>query len=115
MMNPDLRIEARFKNARLFNAIVEVCGEAAKQLHAETKGYGVIPYVRTAALVTSVSASEISALLTLRGSPFHRKTGEYTKTAKAVAEGLGKDVAELFPASLYSLDLPQSVVKEVFS
>lgn len=91
-----LRIEHKFKNGTLFNAIMsefQSVPEAAKKI--------------------GVSYPSLLELLTLKKKPVDSRFGEleYTDTAKKIAEYFGQNVVALFPTELYELPTPCSVVE----
>ena len=110
----DLRVESRFKNARLYNALHERFSALAEQ---SRKGYGqgALPILRTASTVIGVPPGTLSRLLSLSESPVFKKTGEYRPVALLIADALDMEPAELFPSSLYALKLPRIVVREFSS
>ena len=104
-MKNDLRVESRFKNALLYNAIKARFGT-----------------IHVFAGVCGVPANTISSLLCLRESPWYSrrlrnldKAGQWKPLAFSIAEALDTSVEELFPNSLYALKLPQVVVREFSS
>ena len=110
----DLRIECRFKNAALYNAMVHACCKLASDLQDLSGGRGQFPLIRATAERSGVYRHIISGLLNLTSSPWGRR-GHPNANAVKLAESLDKPFTELFPASLYALKLPQVIVKEVES
>lgn len=104
-MNPDLRVEFRFKNAVLYRALQSCFGvEAEKQ----RIGRYPAPLARVAAEKLGVGWHELNELLNLKRAPYsvsRRYAGEPMPVVKRIAAGLGFEVAELFPPHLYKLDL----------
>ena len=95
----DLRVESRFKNAVLYNALYARFGK---------------PVIATASMVIGVRPGKLSALLCLRANPFFRD-GTYRPVAVTIAEYLDQQPEDVFPASLYALNLPRVVVREFSS
>lgn len=110
-MNADLRIESRFKNARLWQAI-----EDRFRLERGER-YGL---VALAARTIGVSVHVLSGLLTLKYSAFYtikrnRQTfrdGKVRDSAHQIADFFSLDPEILFPRSLYALALPNVLVRE---
>lgn len=94
----DLRIEVRFKNARLYNALCESGARSVKNW-CDTAGVsyvGVLNYLK------------------LSDSPYG-VAGEPTPTARRIAAALGMDAGELFPPDLYSGRFAGARIAEVHS
>lgn len=102
----DLRVESRFKNARLYAALIDSCGALA-----EKQKITGLPLIKTSALFCGVPRAILSDLLNLRISPYTSK-GKRKEYAAKIAEALGCEFEELFPVSLYRLRLPHVVVRE---
>ena len=88
-LQKDLLVQSRFRNAILWNLMAgrtnaEVCRE------------------------TGVSATEFGRLLNLKSSPVYAD-GTYSNTAQKLADHFRMLPEDLFPASLYSLTLPDTV------
>lgn len=103
----DLRVEVRFKNAVLYNALLEV----ATSLKL---GRGDYPGVLQAGRVVSgVDNQTISALLCLRKNPWKVDGITPTKSARALADGLAVSCEELFSRELYAAKFPAVVATDV--
>jgi RNA polymerase sigma factor (sigma-70 family) len=89
----DLLAITRFKNLKLYTLIKESGG--AKQC----------------ALSIGVNYTTLIELIALSRSPINRKIGRYTGSAKKIAEHFELPLEELFPASLYSLKIPQRIFR----
>lgn len=107
----DLRIESRFKNALLYNALHERFSHTAELLRKTV--HGIPPLLQTASETTGIPYGVICGFLCLSRSPF--AYGRYSPTATALAQALDRAPEELFPPSLYALNLPKLVVREVAS
>lgn len=113
----DLRVESRFKNAILYRAMQDAYGVLANKLHRGDHE-GPPPLVRTVAEMCEVSISALSGLLNLKACPYYSsklngdRAGKRTPSAIKIAEVLGVEFSELFPPSLYSLALPNVIVRE---
>ncbi len=107
----DLRIESRFKNAALYNAMLSYClPEAVKR---QIRHYPA-PLARVLAELTGVNVNTIRGYLNLQIDP--RKTnGELTKQARQICVALSEDPEDLFPRHIYHLSLPKVAVTEVDS
>ena len=93
----DLRVESRFKNALLYNA-----------LHARFESLHV------AAESIGVRYERIIAVMNLSASPWRAEKygGGWKPWAVAIADGLDESPEALFPESLYTLKLPRVAVRE---
>lgn len=107
----DLRLELRFKNAKLFNLIEDrFRGEIDSR-------YGCCS---VAARAIGISPQRLNGYLTLRTSPWTQsEKGDSTlylsKTAKKIADFFYADPEEVFPVSLYRIRLPRLAVKVIDS
>ena len=110
-----LRVEIRFKNARLWQALQDRCAGAARLLH---KG-GVLPILKTASELSGVKRAMIEQALSLRWSPVYsgnrsyRRRGTWKPAALALAETLDMPVEELFPLEMYQLAFPKLIAGNV--
>lgn len=114
---PDLRIESHFKNARLYNALVEeFTGEAIARSEANG-GRGRIPVLTVAAERCAVDKSHVYGFVNLTESPISHiaKEPRWKDSALRISERLGVDPGELFPLHLYEGQLSKPVVKELNS
>lgn len=113
----DLRIEARFKNARLFNAVIERFTDDAIAMRALTpkKTWSRPPIFTVAATEIGIRREHLYRLVNLSRSPVNKKSRQWTKSARAIAEFFGVPLQELFPLHLYEDDLPKVIVKELES
>jgi len=105
----DLRIEARFKNERLWQAIEE----RFRLAKGDSAGC-----VALAARTIGIAQTALSQLLNLQKSPYstHKnRGGEPLASTRQIADFFGENVEELFPQTLYGLALPKVVVKTVES
>ena len=98
----DLRVESRFKNALLYNALFERVGK---------------PIVKNTALITGLPRGTITRLLLLQTGPRfnntrHNRMGLYKPAVLTLSDFLEQHPEDLFPDSLYALNLPNVVVRE---
>ena len=112
-MNQDgsLRVEIRFKNARLWQAMHDRFGKAAELTRQSQRG--AVPLIALVSEISGVPRGAISELLNLRRSPFNRKTGAYTAHPLQLAEALDEQATDLFPTDLYELKLPRVLSRNV--
>lgn len=107
----DLRLELRFKNAKLFEAI-------ENRFRADRGGrYGCCSL---AALKMGVAQGTINGYLTLRISPWIKSRDDnyglvLATAARKIAEFLELEAEELFPPSLYRLKIPRLAVRMIDS
>ena len=95
----DLRLELRFKNAVLYDAMLKAFGKPAIRLTSEASG---------------VTGALIGTLLNLQTSPY-RKNGAFSPAAVRLSNCLGVDPSVLFPVHLYSIHFPKLLSKTVDS
>lgn len=90
-MEDDLLVISRFKNALLYDAIMQI-----------------YPSVTEFCRVHGISATRLGTIINLKISP---KTiaGEWKPVSLKLADILGFSTEELFPDSLYRLELPKSI------
>ena len=108
----DLRIESRFKNAPLYNAMAACC-----TMEAEKRRKGArypLPLISVLAEMSGVAANSVRMLLNLKDKP-RNKNGDYSGPVLAICRVLNADPEELFPGRLYALALPSVAVTEVDS
>lgn len=108
----DLRAEVRFKNAILWRAIQDQFGPMANELKRQGRKSGSSPVFTMAAKQFGIALNTLSDFLNLRESPYSVRDGSPTPAALKIAAGLGYEMADLFPKSLYALRLPRLLVKE---
>jgi RNA polymerase sigma factor (sigma-70 family) len=117
----DLRVEIRFKNAALYNAILERCGGIVQQKEEVRKSSGKhrgAPYSPLTVFceLSGIDVQAVRELLRLKKKPFYRPWGRGTlrptKIVREISEWLELPIPELFPPSLYALELPSMVVRE---
>jgi RNA polymerase sigma factor (sigma-70 family) len=116
MEDATVRVEARFKNARLYNAIADasVPLRAGRQAAALQRFGPVHAFCR----LHSLPYHLVSALLSLRIGPY-RAMGRANKTptlrpvVQSLLGILGRDLEYLFPSDLYTGKLPRGLVVEV--
>ena len=102
-----LRIELRFKNAILYNALRDRFAKTAELLK---KHAGQSPLIPTAAQLIGIPHTWLRQVLNLRRSPWSKKNTTY---AQRCADALDMSVAELFPIDLYSYKFPRLLAREV--
>ena len=103
-MSERLRVEVRFKNAVLYNALHDKFPPSRpRQKHAD---------FRVAEKAIGVSYSDILQYLSLTRTPWNCD-GTPRKGAEALSLHLGIDCDELFPHRLYSGVMPKSLVAEI--
>ena len=95
----DLRLELRFKNAVLYDAMLKMYGKPAIRRTSEGSG---------------VRRATIGTLLNLQTSPY-LKNGGFSPRALRLAACLEVDPSVLFPAKLYSIHFPNLLSKHVDS
>jgi RNA polymerase sigma factor (sigma-70 family) len=100
----DLRIELRFKNALLFNALLA-------HFPRTTKAYYGPLDTQKAAKTLKIGYQTLLDLLSLRASPY-RKDGSQTDPSRQLASYLSIDHELLFPPHLYQLHIPQGLALE---
>jgi RNA polymerase sigma factor (sigma-70 family) len=103
MDNERLRVELRFKNATLFNALLEVF---------PSKRRPGFPDLVKAASSMGISYSDLCGLVSLTLSPW-RADGTERTAAGRVAEYLKRDAEFLFPIRLYSGIIPKRLAREI--
>ena len=84
-MDKDFNVEIKVRNGRLLSAIRKKFGTMAEMSRQ-----------------TNISASHISALITMRSTPV-RTNGEPTETALNIAAALGMDFEDLWPKHMERL------------
>ncbi len=105
-MNDDsLRIEAKFKNARLFNAIMDAT-VATKPSYKGSRAS-----VSSFCQAFGLKLDRVYALLNLSTKPLTRWK-RLTKTAAQLCAALEKDPTWLFPADLYAFEWPRGLALE---
>jgi RNA polymerase sigma factor (sigma-70 family) len=116
-MTNDLRAEIRFKNAILWNALQKRFGVMAEDIHGHMQGRPAV--MQTASLAMGVSDALLSGLLNLTCSPVFSKRRNDGKQFRPgpllIAEYLEIPAEELFPLSLYKLNLPKILIREFSS
>lgn len=110
----DVRVEIRFKNNILYQALVEQYSVSAQDRKRIFGKQGQLGIYRAASEDLDVNYQELIALVNLKKSPV-RKDGTFTTVAVKIANGLRQLASELFPLDLYSSDLSQPLVREVDS
>jgi len=100
-----LRVELRFKNAVLWQALRDRFGKTARLL-LEGRA-GLRSPIPVAAQIAGVSAETLRELLRLAKSPYRARTAQATETALKIAEVLDMPVSELFPIELYAQRWPK--------
>jgi len=99
----ELRIELKFKNAVLYNALLEIFPRKGKFA-------GCHPLdIPRAADKLGVSHTYLRQLLNLRISPYRtnrRKAGQLSPYALEICRRLGFSPEDLFPVGLYRLNIP---------
>lgn len=105
-----VRVEARFKNARLYNAIVghAVCLHTDPRLAALVSAHPI----RSWCHFVGIQATTVYDLLNLKAGPL-RKDGTLRPVCVAIAGHLGLDVQWLFPDEVYRIKWPRVVAKDV--
>lgn len=99
MSDATLRIEARFKNARLFNAIVAA---VIPTKSSRNRTYGPI---KNWCHAHDLCKTVVHGLLNLRVTPV-MKSGRVRPICTRIAAVLDEDVSYLFPADLYQIRWP---------
>jgi len=97
--NATLRIEARFKNARLFNAIV---ADVIPTTSSNNRTYGPI---KGWCHAHDLCCGVVHQLLNLQVTPV-MKSGKVRPICTRIAAVLNEDVSYLFPADLYQIQWP---------
>lgn len=92
MSGKPLRVEVRFRNARLYNAI-----------------FSKYESVNHFCAANGFQASLVGEFLNLKRSPL-KSDGEYSKSAINIAEALFIEVEDLFPLHIYKLDKTSGAV-----
>src|ERR1035437_8090216 len=90
----DILAILRFKNLHLYNLLA---GRT----------------IRVIAEAAGLSYQSVCRLVSLRESPFLKKTGEYRPTATKLAEFFGVPTTKLFPEFLRELTVPKQLEAEV--
>ena len=103
MIMDDLRIESRFKNQRLWEII-----ELFFRSKQEKPYYGL---VRIAAKDIGINECVLGLFLNLRRNPRSSKTDMLVPSAKKIVAFFGADPEELFPRTLYALELPARAIR----
>jgi RNA polymerase sigma factor (sigma-70 family) len=107
-----LRVEARFKNARLFNSISELCAPITNDPRAGTGGP-----VKSFCTIYDLDLGTVYNLLNLRCGPFIKDNKGAPRcvrpTAAKLAAVLEKDLAWLFPQDLYAMNWPKRAAVDV--
>ncbi|KKM87377.1 hypothetical protein LCGC14_1269460, partial [marine sediment metagenome] len=94
MMVKDLLAVVTFKNGLLRDAM-ETSGLSCKEVAA----------------LAGINRNYLYALGGLRINPYKKGSLTPIKAAAAIAEVLDKDVGEIFPPSLYAVDIPRRIEK----
>lgn len=102
-----VRVEVRFKNARLYDAIIEhdlpiLEGKSAAGTACRKRGP-----VKWFAEFYELSLPLLYDLLNLKASPFQGSSGHYRAFCHRVAVLLERETSWLFPASLYGMKWPR--------
>lgn len=110
---PTLRIEAKFKNARLYNAIREqsICLQTTNQKIAAWKHGPVKAWCEFMGL----PLDPVYGLLNLRLGPMvnpHNKGPRLRPLCTRIADLLGVDIMWLFPQDLYQIEWPRHLAVE---
>jgi len=100
-----LRVELRFKNAVLWQALWDRFGKTAKLLHEGCPG--MVSPIPVAAQVIGISAGTLRELLRMSISSYRIDNGYPTPRASRIADFFDMPVAELFPLELYSQRWPK--------
>ena len=107
-MSGDLRVEVRFKNAVLYNALRECFEKAAK---ARQIYRGHLNIIGTAATAMGVGKAHLGMLLNLQKSPWSGSKRHWA--AVMIAEYLAIDFDVLFPSQLYAGNFPRLLTRDV--
>lgn len=94
----DLRLELRFKNARLWHAIYDRWGSVAAFCKATNNVY---------------CQHVVGGLISLKGNPIHKRYGKPTEAALWLSNILNIPFGELFPPYLYEDRVPSLRVVEL--
>lgn len=112
-----LRVEMRFKNARLWQAIQDRCLGAARLI---VKCRGKPPVIKVASELSGVPRSVIEEALRLQWQPTYSmkakavaRRGTWKPHAVMLAEMLDMQVADLFPLELYRNVFPSMAAAHV--
>lgn len=115
-IEPTLRVEARFRNARLYNAIVERAAPPTSKDGAgsasQTRGV-VAGWCR----LHGLNKNRVYALLNLQSVPAPYKIGKNygilfpDPTCQRIANLLDRDIGYLFPPGLYQIKWPRLAVE----
>ena len=100
----EIRLEIRVKNNRLWKALDENYGLAAKEAKRALCAFS--------AIAIGVPYSELADLLAFRTKPW-RKDGKLTPTAFKTSDAVGVPVDHLFPEWLYDKAKGKMVVKTI--
>jgi hypothetical protein len=103
-----VRIEARLKNARLYNSLKDRFTAIAKQMGATNGGF-----LRCACTLMDMPYQTIQRYIRLEESPYFSVASKGLKrSALRLCEELGASAEWLFPLDLYETDLPATFVIE---
>jgi RNA polymerase sigma factor (sigma-70 family) len=107
-MSRDVRVEFRFKNARLLDAIEARWGKIIDQVWQSKIGNQKSgrPVVAEAAKLAQVRPSTMGELLRMGISAYDKRSGEPKKAVRRIAEALDEPIESLFPPSLCSENIP---------
>ena len=108
--DPILRVETRFKNARLYNAIVERSVQLGRTRQAATL-HRMGP-IKAFCDLHGLCLEVVYRLLNMRAAPVDPR-GRVRPTCGRLAAILEQSVEDLFPAALYAIEWPMCVVKEM--
>lgn len=100
----DIKLEVRFKNARLLDAIEERWGGIINKVWATQKHRSVRPVVKTVSEISGVAVQIVGGLLNMT-SKAYCKNGRPTSAARTLAESLDMEPRQLFPPALCSREL----------
>lgn len=102
-MSERIRVELKFKNAVLYNALVE----QYPPINPHQRGD-----FRRAAMEANISYAGLLGYLSLGRSPWNQN-GDPTRSAERVSFLLGISCEELFPRRLYAAVFPRNLVREI--
>lgn len=106
MSDPTIRVEARFKNARLYNAIVErsvPLSETAQRIGVHAAGP-----IKAFCDLHGLRPTAVYELLNIKSSPVTRRKG-YKPLCVQLASLLEQTVEWLFPLDIYNIPWPTLV------
>lgn len=116
MTDSTLRIEAKFKNAHLYNAIVEA--SVPLSVNVRLAALQAAGPVKSFCEFYELHLDHVYKLINLRIGPLITYGGKHPKQklrpmCQRLAEILDHPVDWLFPADLYSIEWPRMVAREV--